>query len=978
MKNLLSAIASGSLGSSIKAANVKDILAEVQSYRDTKAADAFYETLERVLNELRATPEAVAFRNPVKKSEAPDYEDYIKTPMDMSTMLKKVKNRVYENKAQFAADLNLIWDNCLMYNSEPTHPLRRQAQLMRRKADHVLERINDRGEVSKPSKNGKIKPKMSAKDRDRERQLEKERMKMREREKKLEQTTKSAATTGGLGQSLSVLLALDAREAAQGEANAEQEAAAKAELENAKKDENGLVHLPQRTADSMARFLEIKQQWESEQDSRQAIAGPSNGFAIDGIVPKTEYPVIAPFGPINVFQPVHPISDPQPTRRRKRTLAEAFDSAQSEALAAVEKKRDERHLQNGHAPKGKGVGLRDELLRDWYGDLMKPEMVVAGVPELEDWVADNTAEMPARKKARMNGAAARRKKKKPVRKETLRSSIESNLQTLNEVRKIKDKLQKLADAKEAEEKGEEDVAMEEPLPDIPEQPADPPRSGYWLNPEDGIKNSSYMLLRHAGFEGSSKTALGVVNAVATEYIRNIGRTMRHFLDIHSGDMPPEEIVLHTLFENGVTEVNQLERYVRDDVQRYGGRLQEIARKLQTAYREQSEKELDEEDYDEEEDIVGGGLGDVLGVDFLGLGDLGLEGITSLSVPRRLLLGKPSKKAAAAAAAAAAKAKPAEKVLPYPKPAPFIPLTEDKIDKQIGLLHNFYKSKLLPMPSVTENGTDNGTKPQDSQTANGALNSPGGGLLPQPAVDESKSSTEIKRYVPEDPGNASKTKIGPKGEILLHAPAPSAKKKKGKSTTGSEAPMPLPLPPPPPPPPILPKVEDGRPSPAQTPVALAPSVAGSATPSVTASPTLEKRKAASQSPVHAPHIPAVAPPPQPPPGMMPHPAYPSVPLFPGYGPPLAPGAPPMWAAMYGAPPWMQPVPNGTVPPPPLPPDGLAAAQPMKPPAYSPPTRGVAPRGRGGPPGNAAARGGAARGGVANRARGGPPSRGAPPK
>lgn len=69
-------------------------------------------------------------------------------------------------------------------------------------------------------------------------------------------------------------------------------------------------------------------------------------------------------------------------------------------------------------------------------------------------------------------------------------------------------------------------------------------------------------------------------------------------------MPPEEIVLHTLFENGVTEVNQLERYVRDDVQRYGGRLQEILRKLQTAYREQSEKELDEEDYDEEEDIVG--------------------------------------------------------------------------------------------------------------------------------------------------------------------------------------------------------------------------------------------------------------------------------------------------------------------------------------------------------------------------------------
>jgi transcriptional activator SPT7 len=43
--------------------------------------------------------------------------------MDLSTMLKKVKNRVYENKAQFAADLNLIWDNCLVYNSEPVRPV---------------------------------------------------------------------------------------------------------------------------------------------------------------------------------------------------------------------------------------------------------------------------------------------------------------------------------------------------------------------------------------------------------------------------------------------------------------------------------------------------------------------------------------------------------------------------------------------------------------------------------------------------------------------------------------------------------------------------------------------------------------------------------------------------------------------------------------------------------------------------------------
>jgi len=364
---------------------------------------------------------------------------------------------------------------------------------------------------------------------------------------------------------------------------------------------------------------------------------------------------------------------------------------------------------------------------------------------------------------------------------------------------------------------------------------------------------------------------------------------------------------------------------------------------------------------------------MLGVDFLGLGDLGLEGITSLSVPKRLLLGKPSKKAAALAAA---RAKPAEKVLPYPKPPPFIPFTEDKIDKQIGLLQNFYKSKLLPMPSATGNGPENAADPQDRQASSDTLTamvtSPGGGVLPQPVVGEIKPSTEIKRYVPEDPGNASKTKIGPKGEILLHAPAPNGKKKKGKSTAGSEAPAPAPAPSVPPQP-ILPKLEDGRPSPAETPVAIAPSAPPSAPVSVANSPALEKRKGASQSPVNAPRQPPPAPP-QPPPGMMPppHPAYGQLPAFPGYPPPLAPGAPPMWPPMYPPPPWMAQMPNGVVPP--LPPPDVAAGQPPKPPAYSP-SRGVA-RGRGGTPGSAAGRGGAARGGAANRARGGTPTRGLP--
>ena len=34
-------------------------------------------------------------------------------------MAKKVKQHVYKSKRDFQDDLNLIWDNCLTYNSQP-------------------------------------------------------------------------------------------------------------------------------------------------------------------------------------------------------------------------------------------------------------------------------------------------------------------------------------------------------------------------------------------------------------------------------------------------------------------------------------------------------------------------------------------------------------------------------------------------------------------------------------------------------------------------------------------------------------------------------------------------------------------------------------------------------------------------------------------------------------------------------------------
>jgi transcriptional activator SPT7 len=38
--------------------------------------------------------------------------------MDLHTMGRKIKQHAYKNTRDFVSDLNLIWENCLTYNSD--------------------------------------------------------------------------------------------------------------------------------------------------------------------------------------------------------------------------------------------------------------------------------------------------------------------------------------------------------------------------------------------------------------------------------------------------------------------------------------------------------------------------------------------------------------------------------------------------------------------------------------------------------------------------------------------------------------------------------------------------------------------------------------------------------------------------------------------------------------------------------------------
>ena len=70
--------------------------------------------------------------------QVPDYKEYIKNPMDFSTMRKKIDEHCYQTVADLAADFNLIIKNCMSYNGSHTiyyhaaYKLKRQVRSSRK------------------------------------------------------------------------------------------------------------------------------------------------------------------------------------------------------------------------------------------------------------------------------------------------------------------------------------------------------------------------------------------------------------------------------------------------------------------------------------------------------------------------------------------------------------------------------------------------------------------------------------------------------------------------------------------------------------------------------------------------------------------------------------------------------------------------------------------------------------------------------
>lgn len=95
----------------------KDLAAQT-SAQDQRTR--LYVVLKPLLNDLIHHPASWPFRKPVDPNEVPDYLSVITSPMDLSTMSKRLENEYYKSIAEFTADLKLIADNCRKYNDPDT------------------------------------------------------------------------------------------------------------------------------------------------------------------------------------------------------------------------------------------------------------------------------------------------------------------------------------------------------------------------------------------------------------------------------------------------------------------------------------------------------------------------------------------------------------------------------------------------------------------------------------------------------------------------------------------------------------------------------------------------------------------------------------------------------------------------------------------------------------------------------------------
>ncbi|KAI0307180.1 hypothetical protein B0F90DRAFT_1685972, partial [Multifurca ochricompacta] len=115
---------------------------------DSQTSKKFQTVIIMVHSQISQHRNGNIFHNPIKTSEAPDYYDIVKRPMDLKTIKAHIREGQIASSAEFQRDVYLMFANSLMYN-RPGSDIYTMAEEMMWRARHRLTHLGKRKALSK-------------------------------------------------------------------------------------------------------------------------------------------------------------------------------------------------------------------------------------------------------------------------------------------------------------------------------------------------------------------------------------------------------------------------------------------------------------------------------------------------------------------------------------------------------------------------------------------------------------------------------------------------------------------------------------------------------------------------------------------------------------------------------------------------------------------------------------------------------------
>ncbi|CCJ31354.1 unnamed protein product [Pneumocystis jirovecii] len=656
-KHLLSAIESKRSLISISDCELRTLLSEVRKSRskwtyEDHVCQELYDAAKKVVLELRAyTEHSTAFLNKVSKREAPDYYDVIKNPMDLGTVMKKLRNFQYNSKKEFVDDLMLIWSNCLVYNADPAHFLRKHAIAMRKKTLSLIKFIPD---IVIYDKNGPDVEKMNFNNNDKEK----------------------IGDNGILNRSKTQTLTV----------------------------KKTVCSKPVKSKDFETDLSET--QLSSNIMETSNISSENNGEMInDANIFSKEYAPKFEVGGLDLTQNTEYNDDDDDD-----LIYQAWKTLTKKARAEICSAR--YRLLKGDKLRGNAVAIcRNSNLmmkfQEWEAGFSKNGNILhysdCEISENFDLEKDDIDEKLSESSYMILYNVCSGLPKISVMNDELYDFSPNAFQDYLHVisnprfyppsqgicRKIYKNIEDLRKIRK--------LCKHKPLNlEIPDKTGDSFDFVEVMSEELGcclLEKFVSTLLYHVGFEEYQSSALDTLVDIAGSFLLKLGKTLKLYLESKSSKTA-EENLLHALYENGISNISLFETYIKDEIDRYSSKLNDIHKQLRTCLTETIKSSLscfDEEKLENNDSLIHGDFAEKIGEDFFGFKELGLDkefGLSSLLVPFHLLqnrmqqgIGVPNH----------VNMKRKVKHIPPPR---FAPITMDVIDCQIGLVQPFLKSKLL--------------------------------------------------------------------------------------------------------------------------------------------------------------------------------------------------------------------------------------------------------------------------------------------